>query len=155
MDELLHQLEPLLLGSVPTMLLFIFLVIAYRFLVFGPLRRTLNERRERTLGAVEKAKAAIAAADAKTQEYEAKLRAARAEIFRAREQKVRQWNAERDSALEAARQHARERVNVAKSDLQAQAEAARHTIERSANDLVADVLRSVLPSEYAPAEVTR
>ena len=154
MDEILHQLEPLLLGAVPTMLLFIFLVLAYRFLVFVPLRRTLAERRELTFGAIEKANAAIAAADAKAQEYEAQLRAARAEIFRAREQKVSQWNAERDSALEAARQHALEQVHTARTALQAQAETARHSIERSANDLVADVLRSVLPSEYAPAEVS-
>ena len=46
MNETLHQLGGLLLGSVPTIFLFLLLVILYRFLVYGPLTRVLNERRE-------------------------------------------------------------------------------------------------------------
>ncbi len=100
MNDILQQIGKLFLGSVPTIFIFVFLVLAYRFLVYGPLMRVLAERRERTLGAVEKAQAAIGAADAKAQEYEAKLRAARAEIFRAREQRIQHWNGERETALE-------------------------------------------------------
>src|ERR1700733_12901646 len=59
MDETLHQLEGLLLGSVPTIFLFLLLVILYRLLVYGPLTRVLSERRERTEGAVEQAKSAL------------------------------------------------------------------------------------------------
>src|SRR5277367_7105973 len=110
MDQILKQLGDLMVGSIPTAILFILLVVAYRFLLYGPLTRTLAERRERTQGAVEKARAAIAAADAKAQEYEAKLRAARAEIFHRREQRLQQWNAQRESALASAREAARERV---------------------------------------------
>ena len=73
MNETLHQLGGLLLGSVPTIFLFLLLVILYRFLVYGPLTRVLNKRRERTEGAIEQANAATAAAAAKTQEYEAQL----------------------------------------------------------------------------------
>ena len=62
MNETLHQLGGLLLGSVPTIFLFLLLVILYRFLVYGPLTRVLNERRERTEGAIEQANAATAAA---------------------------------------------------------------------------------------------
>ena len=65
MDETLHQLEGLLLGSVPTIFLFLLIVILYRLLVYGPLTRVLNERRERTDGAIEQADAAMAAAAAK------------------------------------------------------------------------------------------
>ena len=96
MDEILHQLGDLIVGSIPTMIIFIILVIAYQVLVYGPLSRTLAERRDRTQGAIERAAAAIAAADAKSQEYEAKLRAARADIFRHRDHRIQQWNAERD-----------------------------------------------------------
>ena len=59
----------------------------------------LNERRERTEGAIEQANAATAAAAAKTQEYEAQLRAARSKIFQARQQKLERWNSERDRAI--------------------------------------------------------
>src|SRR5271170_6732837 len=118
-DELLRQLGDLALGSVPTMILFVLLVLAYRFVLYGPLMRTLVERRERTQGAIEKAHAAIAAADAKSQEYEARLRAARAEIFRRREERVKQWNAQRESALVSARLAAEERVDAARTAMEA------------------------------------
>src|SRR5271155_2489018 len=99
MDETLHQLEKLLLGSIPTIFLFLLLVILYRLLVYGPLTRVLRERRERTEGAIEQANLATAAAAAKTQEYEAQLRAARSKIFASRQQKLQQWGQERDQAI--------------------------------------------------------
>jgi F-type H+-transporting ATPase subunit b len=159
MDEILRQLVPLLIGSVPTIIIFILLVLAYRYILLGPLRKVLAERRSRTAGAVERAQAAIAAADAKAQEYEAKLRAARAEIFRARENRVKAWTAERESALTDARQLARERVLVEKAALEAQAAVSRLDIERAADGLAADILKAVLPAGVAgstlPAEGSR
>lgn len=149
MDELLQQLVDLIIGSIPTMILFIVLVLAYRFLVYGPLSRTLARRRELTQGAVEKAQIAIAAADAKSQEYEAKLRAARAEIFRQREQRVKQWNAERESALASARLAAQERVRAANAALEAQAIDARKQIEGSTEQLASQILQAILPMESA------
>ena len=98
MDELLRQLEALAIGAIPTLVLFIVLVLAYRYILYRPLMKVRAERRERTAGAMEKARLAIAAADARSQEYEAKLRAARSEIFRHREQLLQQRNAERRAA---------------------------------------------------------
>ena len=79
MDLILQQLADLFLRSIPTAVLFLLLLAAYRVLVHAPLLKVLGERRERTTGAVARAEAAIRAADARAQEYEAKLRAARAE----------------------------------------------------------------------------
>ena len=156
MDEILQQLVPLLIGSVPTILIFLALVVAYRFILHGPLLKVLAERRLRTEGAIEKAHAAVAAADAKAQEYEAKLRAARAEIFRIREERVKSWNAERESALATARQAARERTLAAKSALEAQADSSRQEIGRGADLLAAEILKAVLPAGNAlPAEGAR
>jgi F-type H+-transporting ATPase subunit b len=76
MDEILRQLGELVLGAVPTMILFILLVMAYGILVRRPLVRVLADRRARTTGAVEQAKGAIAAAEAETSAYEEKLRKA-------------------------------------------------------------------------------
>src|SRR5271170_7360939 len=154
-DELLRQLGDLVLGSVPTMILFVFLVLAYRFVLYRPLMRTLAERRERTLGALEKAHAAIAAADAKSQEYEAKLRAARAEIFHRREERVKQWNAQRESALASAREAARERVATARASIEGEADAARRQIEASVDQLAWQILRVVLPTDVTNAEGVR
>ena len=145
MNETLHQLGGLLLGSVPTIFLFLFLVILYRFLVYGPLTRVLNERRERTEGAIEQANAAAAAAAAKTQEYEAQLRAARSKIFQARQEKLEQWNRERDRAVAEAHEAAQRQIQEAKAALQTQTTAARRTIEASIDELASEILRAILP----------
>ena len=146
LDDLLRQLGDLVLGSVPTMIIFLILVIAYRYILYDPLVKLLAERRARTIGAVEAAHAAIAQADAKSQEYEAKLRAARAEIFHQREQRVQQWNAEKDAALASARLAAQERVAEARAGIEAEAAAARQHIENAAGQLAAQVLQAVLPA---------
>jgi F-type H+-transporting ATPase subunit b len=150
-DELLRQLGDLVLGSVPTMIIFLILVFAYRFLLYGPLLKTLAERRARTTGAIEAAHAAIAAADAKSQEYQAKLRAARAEIFHQREQRVQQWTAQKDSALASARHSAQEHAAQARTGIEAEATAARRHIEGAAGELAAQILDVVLPARAEPA----
>jgi F-type H+-transporting ATPase subunit b len=153
MDELLRQLEDLMIGALPTLILFVVLVLAYRFILYGPLLRIRAERRERTVGAIEKSRKAIAAADVRTQEYEAKLRAARAEILRHREQRIQHRNAEKDTALAAARLAAQQRVREAQAAIGAQTADARKQIEVSAGQLAAQVLAAVLPS--AAAESSR
>jgi F-type H+-transporting ATPase subunit b len=145
MDETLHQLEGLLLGSVPTIFLFLLIVILYRLLVYGPLTRVLNERRERTEGAIEQANAATAAAAAKTQEYEAQLRAARSRIFQARQLKQQQWTRERDNAIAEAHAAAQRQVEEAKSALQAQTDASHATIKDSIDELANEILAAILP----------
>ena len=145
MDEILQQVGTLLLGAIPTALLFIVLVLAYQFLIQGPLSRTLKERRARTQGAVDEAHKAIARAEERAQEYTSKLRQARAEVYKAREQRITQWSAERDAALDAARHAAGQRVSQAKADLEAQAAQARQAIQASAGELASRVVRAVLP----------
>jgi F-type H+-transporting ATPase subunit b len=127
------------------MLLFIFLVLAYQFLVQGPLTATLKKRRDLTEGAMEEAQKAIARAEARTAEYADKLRMARTEAYKVREQRVKQWNAERDAALDTARKTAGQKVSQAKAEVEAEAAAARQTILGSAGELAGQVVRAVLP----------
>ena len=145
MDEIIQQVGTLLLGAIPTTLLFIVLVLCYQFLVQGPLTKTLKERRARTEGAVEDAHKAIAQAEARASEYANKLRQARAEIFKLREQRIKQWNAERDVALDSARTAAGLKVSQAKAEVEAEAANARQAIQVSAGDLANRVVRAVLP----------
>jgi F-type H+-transporting ATPase subunit b len=155
MDLIFKQLGDLIVGSIPTAIIFILLVVAYRVLLYGPLTRTLAERRERTQGAMQRAADAIAAADAKSQEYEARLRAARAEIFRHREQLIHHWNTERDHALASARLAAQERVRGAETALTQQTAEARRQIEGSTEQLASQILQAILPAGMAPAERAR
>jgi F-type H+-transporting ATPase subunit b len=145
MQEMTQYLEGLFLASIPTALLFIVLVLAYQFLIQRPLTAALKERRARTDGAVEDAHKAIAQAEAKAAEYATNLRQARAEIFKAREERIRQWNVERDNALEAARKSAGAKVTQARVELEAEAASARRTIEASVAELANQVVRAVLP----------
>jgi F-type H+-transporting ATPase subunit b len=122
------------------------LVVAYQLLIQGPLSATLKQRRARTEGAQEDAQKAIALAEARAAEYAAKLRLARAEVYKVREARVKQWSAERDTALDAARKAAGLKVNEAKAALEAEAELARKSIQSSAAELASQVVRAVLPA---------
>ena len=62
-----------------------------------------------------------------------------------REARVKQWNVERDAALETARKAAALKVSQAKAALDAEAAQARAAIQASAGDLARQVVRAVLP----------
>ncbi len=146
MQGLFPQLEGYFLEAIPTALLFIVLVLAYQFLVQGPLTATLRQRRARTQGAVEDAHKAIAQAEARATDYETRLRQARAEVFKAREERIKQWNAERDAALDDARKSAGAKVSQARAELETEAAHARRTVEASVAELATQVVRAVLPA---------
>jgi F-type H+-transporting ATPase subunit b len=78
-------------------------------------------------------------------EYTERLRHARGEVFKAREARVKQWNAERDAALDAARKEAGQKVSKAKTALEAEAAQAKQAIQATAEDLARLVVRAVLP----------
>ena len=151
MNLIFHQLGDFFLGSIPTMVLFLILVFCYTMLVHRPMRRTLAERCERTAGAVEKAHAATAMAEAKAQEYEARLRGARLEIQQAREKQIAGWNAARDKALAEAREAAATRVRAARAALDAEAAQARASLDAAVDALAAQIVSTVLRTGPAAA----
>jgi F-type H+-transporting ATPase subunit b len=146
MQEILQAIERYLIGAMPTAALFIVLVVAYQFLVQEPLTAVLAKRRALTDGAMEDARKAVADAESKTAEYGERLRVARADAYKVREQRVKQWNAERDSALDAARKAAGDKVRQAKSEFEAEAASARKTLESASADLAGQAVRAVMPA---------
>ena len=74
-----------------------------------------------------------------------KLRLARAEIFKMREQRARQRSAERETALEETRKITGTKVNQARTEIDAETERARQAIQGSAAELAGRVVRAVLP----------
>ncbi len=143
----------MILGAVPTMILFVLLVIAYTVLVRKPLEKTLEERRIRTSGAIEQARGAIAAAEAETAVYEDKLRAARGEILADRERRLKQRQAERERALTVARESAGEKIRAAKTDIESSADAARRQIEGAVAELGDRIVQVLLPKAVGAGEV--
>jgi len=146
MQEILLQVGALLVGAIPTAALFIVLVVAYQILVQGPLSETLKKRHALTEGAIEEARKAIELAEKRTAEYAEKLRLARADAYKIREQRLRQWNTEREAALDTAREAASGRVSAARSEIDGEAATARTAIEASAADLANQAVRAVLPA---------
>ena len=149
MQDIMQQLGGLLVGAIPTALLFIVLVFAYQFLVQGPLTVVLAKRRDITEGAMEDARKAVAQAEAKAQEYGERLRQARADVYKLREQRMKQWSAERDAALDAAHKAATHKVRQVKAELEAETAAARQAIQASAADLAGLAVSAVLPLPLA------
>ena len=151
MDALFKSLQDLFLNAIPTAILFLLLYAAYRLILHNPLKKVLAERYDRTQGAMAKAKSDIAAADAKTQEYEQKLRAARMAIFKAQEARRQQLAEIRDAALAEARDRAQALVKESRSALEKDVAQARAQLQQQIEVLAAEVLRIVLrPLAAAP-----
>lgn len=155
MDEILHQLGELVLGSVPTIILFVLLTAAYSVLVRRPLDRLLAERRARTQGAVEQARGAMATAEAETSAYEEKLRNAKREIFELRERRRKQWNQEREAALAAVQAQAQQRIQAARQEIEHSTSEARARIESATGELSTLVLNAVLNAVPVATEVAQ
>jgi len=144
MDETLRQLGELLLGAVPTVILLALLYVLYTLIVHKPLRRVLEERRSKTEGAVEKSRADIAGAEARTSEYEQRLREARATLFRAQEARRKEALDARTAVLNEARAKAQAQVQAAKADIQKDREAAQGALGAEGQALAAEIIRRVL-----------
>lgn len=145
MNGLAQQLGGLVLGSVPTIILFLITLAAYQILVHAPLKKILRERYARTQGAIERASEAIAAAEKKTAEYEERLRAARAAVFHVRHERLNQIHIESELALNEARAAAQERTGAARVAIEDGVQTARLQMESMIEGLAAQVLRAVLP----------
>jgi F-type H+-transporting ATPase subunit b len=152
MDPLLRQVGELLLGAVPTAVLLLLLYAIYTALVGKPLKQALEQRRERTEGAVLKARADIAAAEAKTQEYEQRLREARLAIFKAQEARRRLAQKARAAAVAQARERAQQQIREARSAIEQDMIAARQSLQGESEHLASEIIRTILkPAGVAPA----
>lgn len=144
MHNTLVQLGRLLLGSVPTIIFMVLLYWIYAVLVHKPLVRTLAERRSRTEGAMEKARADVAASEARTAEYEQRFREARMAVFKAQETRRQQALNARTAALAQVRAKAQVQVEQARAAMDQDKEAAKANLEARAGVLAAEIIRTVL-----------
>jgi len=151
MDETLRQLGGLLLGAIPTVILLTLLYAIYTNVVHKPLRGVLEQRRAKTEGAIEKSRADIAAAEARTAEYEQRLREARAAVFHAQEVRRQAAIEMRAKAVEQARQRAQTQVQAAKKDIEQDREAAKAGLEAEVATLAREIVRRVLEPAGARA----
>ena len=151
MDETLRQVGELLLGSIPTIVFLVLLYATYTMLVHKPLVKVLAERRSKTEGAVEKARADIAAAEARTAEYEQRLREARVAVFKNQEALRQKALQARAAAVAEARQKAQAQVEQARAAIEQDKAAAQAGLQAESGKLAAEIIRVVLHPGTAPA----
>lgn len=144
MDEILRQVGELLISAIPTMLGLLVVWAGYRFIVHGKLEAVLEQRHALTEGAIQRAQQEIAAAEARTAEYEQRLRDARAQIYQTQQANRQRMVEQRNTALAEARKHAGEMVRSARASLEKDVLAAKATLEQQAGVLADQVIESVL-----------
>jgi F-type H+-transporting ATPase subunit b len=153
MEHTLRQLGELLLGAVPTVILLAMLAVFYTYLVYRPLKAVLAERHNRTQGAIEKARADVAAAEARTADYEQRLREARLKIFQNQEARRQQALQTRSDAVEKARARAKEQVQQSREGIEQSKQTALQSLEGEAIRLASEIVRTVLRPVTAPSQV--
>lgn len=149
MDEILRQLGELLLAAIPTVVVFLILFFAYKLIVHNRLAAVLDERRARSEGAMEKAKADIAAAEARTAEYEQRLREARLALFKTQEARRQQLAQARAAAVAEARAGARARIEAERSSFAQDIEKAKVQLEAESESLANQIIRVLLKPAVA------
>jgi F-type H+-transporting ATPase subunit b len=144
MQETLRQLGGLLLGSVPTVIMLVLLYTLYTFVVHKPLAKVLAERRAKTEGAIEKARADVAAAEARTAEYEQRVREARMAVFKHQETRRQAALQARAAAVATARAKAQEQVKQARASIEQAKIGAQESLQAESARLASEIIRRVL-----------
>jgi F-type H+-transporting ATPase subunit b len=144
MDAIIVKLGELLLGSVPTAIFLILLYGVYEVVVHKPLTKVLAERRAKTEGAIEKARADIAAAEARTAEYEQRIREARLAVFKAQEARRQAALQTRTAAVTEARNRAQAEVVQARAGIEEDKRKALDGLQGQVGQLASEMIRVVL-----------
>ncbi len=144
MEDTLRVLGNLLLAAIPTVVIFTLLFAIYRTVLHKPLVQCLEKRHDLTEGAVEKARADVAAAAAKTEEYEQQMRDARAALYKAQEARRQQALQVRSQLVAEARAKAEERVKQTRAAMAEDVTAAKRALEAEGDRLASEVIRTIL-----------
>jgi len=144
MIETLRQLGQLLLGSIPTILFMLFLWGSYVVLLYKPLTKVLEQRRSQTEGAIEQARADVASAEARTAEYERRLREARMALFRGQEERRQRAMENRARAVREARTRAQAQVGQARQAIENDKVAAQESLQSESSRLAGEIIRVIL-----------
>jgi F-type H+-transporting ATPase subunit b len=120
------------------------MVFALNRILFRPINRILDERENRTSGRSGEALEILQRVRESLSRYENSLRQARAESYRLLEQQQSEASVERQRRVVSVRKELEEQIEEQKREIQAQADAARVTLEGEAMRAAADISSQVL-----------
>ena len=144
MDTILRQIGELLISSIPTIISLLIVWVSYRYIVHGKLQQVLEQRHALTQGAIQRAQEEIAKAEARTAEYEQRVREARAEIYKTQQANRQQVMDTRNAALAEARQQAGDKVKEARASLVSTVASSKAALRDQADALADKVIETVL-----------
>jgi F-type H+-transporting ATPase subunit b len=144
MEQTLQALGGILLKSTITVILLIILHFYLKAVLFRPLDRVMEQRRELTEGARKMAEESLAAAGRKADEYEAKLRDARAAVYKQQEEIRKGWLDEQAKQVAEARTRNETAVKAARDGIAQDAAAARKSLQDTSAAVADQIVAMVL-----------
>ncbi|MEQ1946676.1 MAG: ATP synthase F0 subunit B [Bryobacteraceae bacterium] len=144
MEQTLRALAEILQKASITILLVVILFWYLKAMLYGPLEKILKQRAALTEGTRKSAADSLAAADHKTAEYEAKIREARAELYKEQEDLRRRWLDEQAAQIATAQDRSSKQAQATKVQINAEADAARQNLDAAVSALADQIANTVL-----------
>jgi F-type H+-transporting ATPase subunit b len=144
MDAMLHALGGILLRAVPTFLLIVLLHFYLKSIFFKPLGKVLRARYDATEGARKQAEQNLAAAAAKTEQFEKALFAAKTEVYQAQEKAFKALQEQHAAAVANARASADADIKREKTALAADVEGVKRSLDSESDALADRIADSIL-----------
>ena len=141
---MLHSAGALLVQALPTFFVVVLLHWYLKTTLFQPLEKVLADRHAETQGAREQAAAALKSAELKVAEYDARLRAARTEIYQEQEVWRKGLLEDQTQAVAKARDESKVAISVARAQIALESDAVRTVLERDADGLADRIVASIL-----------
>ncbi|HSW50707.1 MAG TPA: hypothetical protein VLH09_11060 [Bryobacteraceae bacterium] len=144
MDAILTALGGLLLRALPTFFLLLLLHFYLKRVFFRPLDKVLEERRQATEGARERAQESLDVAAARRTDYEAAILGARTEMYREQEEARKKWRGEQAARLDQSRRSGSEAVKQARAGITVEAAQAAQALAAESERLAGEIAEAIL-----------
>ncbi len=144
MEQTLQALSGILLKAIPSAILLIILHFYLKAMLFKPLQKVLAEREALTVGARAAADESLAAAERRAQDYEAKFREARAEVYRQQEETRKGWLEDQATQISAGHDRASQAMATADKKIAEEVAASRQNLIETSAALADQIASTVL-----------
>jgi F-type H+-transporting ATPase subunit b len=149
MEQTLHQLGELLLGAIPTVIIFVLLHFYLRGVLYRPFLRVLHERASRTEDRFETARQRMAQADTIARQYEEELQAARLDAYKQIEARRGQAMTRRSALVSEARSKAEAALRAAREQITADTVDSQRKLRLEADQLGNEMVAAILHRSVA------
>ena len=140
------ELNQSLIIQIVNFIIFLFIL---NYLIFKPVVRVLNERRERIDGTMEKAQLLEAEVQKKLEEYEQRIEEAKSQAANEKERLRRQGESISKEMVEKARKELARDIPIIRKQIAGETDRARRELEKMAQEMARDVACRVLGREIS------